>query len=214
MDMVLVGHPSSIGSINLLRNDSELQNWIILILSQAEQNKFAIGSTIELYHNNVCQLNFIGAGNGYCSQNTFEVHYGLGQELGIDSAIVYWPDGSAESFSDLIVNERNQINRGLGNSLLQSTYETTLPENVNISNVYPNPFNNHTTLEIKIEIESESIISIFDLQGQMIYTDNVQLKEKIINSFDLDLSGIPSGIYFINVNADEFSNVMKITLLK
>ena len=214
MDMVLVGHPSSIGSINLLRNDSELQNWIILILSQAEQNKFAIGSTIELYHNNVCQLNFIGAGNGYCSQNTFEVHYGLGQELEIDSAIVYWPDGSAESFSDLIVNERNQLNRGLGNTLLQSNYETTLPEMVNISNVYPNPFNNHTTLEIKIESESESNISIFDLKGQMIYTDKVQLKKKIINNIDLDLSGIPSGIYFINVNVNEFSNMMKITLLK
>ena len=85
---------------------------------------------------------------------------------------------------------------------------------VNISNVYPNPFNNHTTLEIKIESESESNISIFDLKGQMIYTDKVQLKKKIINNIDLDLSGIPSGIYFINVNVNEFSNVMKITLLK
>ena len=85
---------------------------------------------------------------------------------------------------------------------------------VNISNVYPNPFNNHTTLEIKVESESKSNISIFDLKGQMIYTDKVQLNEKIINSIDLDLSGIPSGIYFININANEVSNMMKITLLK
>ena len=118
LDMVLVGHPSSVGSIHLLRNDSDPQNWIIFELNQNEQNLDAIGSTIELYHNGDRQLNFIGAGNGYCSQNTFDVHFGLGQDTNIDSAIVYWPDGSAESFSDLIVNERNQLNRGLGNPLL------------------------------------------------------------------------------------------------
>ena len=46
LDMVLVGYPSSVGSVNLLRNDSDVQNWIILKLAQSEQNIFAIGATI------------------------------------------------------------------------------------------------------------------------------------------------------------------------
>ncbi|SVA40401.1 uncharacterized protein METZ01_LOCUS93255, partial [marine metagenome] len=99
LDMILVGHPSSSGSINLLRNDSDPQNWIIFKLSQLEQNIYGVGTTIELYHGNTRQLNFIGAGNGYCSQNTLDVHFGLGSETEIDSVIVFWPDGISESFS-------------------------------------------------------------------------------------------------------------------
>ena len=147
LDMILVGHPSSSGSINLLRNDSDPQNWIMFKLSQLEQNIYGVGSTIELYHGNTRQLNFIGAGNGYCSQNTLNVHFGLGQETIIDSVIVFWPDGISESFSGLVFNEINYLNRGSGIAILSTTSESFLPEEIRLNDPCPNPFNNSTTLE-------------------------------------------------------------------
>jgi len=214
LDMILVGHPSSSGSINLLRNDSDPQNWIMFKLSQLEQNIYGVGSTIELYHGNTRQLNFIGAGNGYCSQNTLNVHFGLGQETIIDSVIVFWPDGISESFSGLVFNEINYLNRGSGIAILSTTSESFLPEEIRLNDPYPNPFNNNTTLEIQVAKNTKSNIYIYDLKGQEVATFNVQLQKSIMNHYKINFSDLPSGIYFVNIQSSEFSVMKKITLLK
>ena len=214
LDMVLVGHSSSVGSINLLRNDSDPQNWVIIALAQEEQNVYAIGSTVELYHSGLRQLNFLGAGNGYCSQNTLDVHFGLGQETNIDSVIVYWPDGAAESFSGMTINEKNYLYRGAGNAILSSNYGSILPEIMHLSHVYPNPFNNRTTLEIQVRKDTECILYIYDIKGQAVSNVNVQLLKTVMNQVDLDFSDAPSGIYFIDIRSIEFSDIRKMTLLK
>ncbi len=214
LDMILVGHPSSSGSINLLRNDSDPQNWIMFKLSQLEQNIYGVGSTIELYHGNTRQLNFIGAGNGYCSQNTLNVHFGLGQETIIDSVIVFWPDGISESFSGLVFNEINYLNRGSGIAILSTTSESFLPEEIRLNDPYPNPFNNSTTLEIQVEKDTKSKLHIYDLKGQEVATFNVQLQKSIMNHYKINFSDFPSGIFFINIQSSEFSILKKVTLLK
>ena len=214
LDMILVGHPSSSGSINLLRNDSDPQNWIMFKLSQLEQNIYGVGSTIELYHGNTRQLNFIGAGNGYCSQNTLNVHFGLGQETIIDSVIVFWPDGISESFSGLVFNEINYLNRGSGIAILSTTSESFLPEEIRLNDPYPNPFNNNTTLEIQVAKDTKSKLHIYDLKGQEVATFNVQLQKSIMNHYKINFSDFPSGIYFVNIQSSEFSVMKKITLLK
>ncbi|MDP6614395.1 MAG: FG-GAP-like repeat-containing protein, partial [Candidatus Marinimicrobia bacterium] len=201
LDMILVGHPSSSGSINLLRNDSDPQNWIMFKLSQLEQNIYGVGSTIELYHGNTRQLNFIGAGNGYCSQNTLNVHFGLGQETIIDSVIVFWPDGISESFSGLVFNEINYLNRGSGIAILSTTSESFLPEEIRLNDPYPNPFNNSTTLEIQVEKDTKSKLHIYDLKGQEVATFNVQLQKSIMNHYKINFSDFPSGIYFVNIQS-------------
>ncbi|MEE3204062.1 MAG: FG-GAP-like repeat-containing protein, partial [Candidatus Neomarinimicrobiota bacterium] len=205
LDMILVGHPSSSGSINLLRNDSDPQNWIMFKLSQLEQNVYGVGSTIELYHGNTRQLNFIGAGNGYCSQNTLNVHFGLGQETIIDSVIVFWPDGISESFSGLVFNEINYLNRGSGIAILSTTSESFLPEEIRLNDPCPNPFNNSTTLEIQVEKDTKSKLHIYDLKGQEVATFNVQLQKSIMNHYKINFSDFPSGIYFVNIQSSEFS---------
>jgi|TARA_B110001454_G_scaffold75914_1_gene73483 hypothetical protein len=214
LDMVLVGYPSSAGSVNLLRNDSDVQNWIILKLAQSEQNIFAIGATIELHHSGIKQLNYIAAGNSYCSQNTFDVHFGLGQETSIDSVIVFWPDGISEYFSGLVLNEINYLNRGAGIAILSTTSESFLPEIIRLYDPYPNPFNNSTTLEIQVAKDTKSNLSIYNLKGQEVATFNVQLQKSIMNHYKINFSDFPSGIYFVNIQSSEFSVMRKITLLK
>ena len=214
LDMILVGHPSSSGSINLLRNDSDPQNWIIFKLSQLEQNIYGVGTTIELYHGNTRQLNFIGAGNGYCSQNTLDVHFGLGSETEIDSVIVFWPDGISESFSGLVFNEINYLNRGTGIAILSTISGSFLPEKIRLNDPYPNPFNNSTTLEIQVAKDTKSKVYIYDLKGQEVATFNVQLQKSIMNHYKINFSDFPSGIYFVNIQSGEFSVMKKITLLK
>jgi hypothetical protein len=159
-------------------------------------------------------LNYIAAGNSYCSQNTFDVHFGLGQETSIDSVIVFWPDGISEYFSGLVLNEINYLNRGAGIAILSTTSESFLPEIIRLYDPYPNPFNNSTTLEIQVAKDTKSNLSIYNLKGQEVATFNVQLQKSIMNHYKINFSDFPSGIYFVNIQSSEFSVMRKITLLK
>ncbi|MBT3502877.1 MAG: T9SS type A sorting domain-containing protein [Candidatus Marinimicrobia bacterium] len=214
LDMVLVGHSSSIGSINILRNDSESQNWILLKLSQPSENLFAVGATIELYHNGIEQLNYISAGNGYCSQNTFDIHFGLGLNTSVDSVIVIWPDGINETFLGLVVNEINYLNRGNGISILSSSLEKYVPNNIQLNDLYPNPFNSSITLEIKVEEAIQSHINIYNLNGQLVESISVLLNESNMNQIKINLSDNSAGIYFVNINVGVYTFLRKITYLK
>ena len=73
---------------------------------QNENNFFAIGAIIELFVGNEKQLNYIAAGNGYCSQNTFDIHFGLDTINYIDSVKIIWPDNQDEVFYDINVNNK------------------------------------------------------------------------------------------------------------
>ena len=107
LDMILVGHSSNVGSINLLRNDSEARNWVMFELQQNQNNFYAVGATVELFSGNEKQINYIAAGNGYCSQNTFDIHFGLDTINYIDSVKIIWPDNQDEVFYDINVNNKN-----------------------------------------------------------------------------------------------------------
>jgi len=212
LDLILVGHSSQAGSINLLRNDSDFQNWIIFNLSQENENIFSIGATVELFTSNGNQINFVGAGNGYCSQNTFEVHFGLGDETQVDSIQVSWPDGLIESFYDFTINSRNSIIKG--NSLAISN--SSSPDNFNygMKNIYPNPFNNNSVINIVSIQDTEGDMSIYNVWGRLVEHNIIQLYEGQTNIIDLNLQNVPSGVYFIRIDTDYFTDYKKITLIK
>ena len=85
---------------------------------------------------------------------------------------------------------------------------------MHLSHVYPNPFNNRTTLEIQVRKDTECILYIYDIKGQAVSNVNVQLLKTVMNKVDLDFSDAPSGIYFIDIRSIEFSDIRKMTLLK
>ena len=212
LDMILVGHPSSSGSINLLRNDSDPQNWIIFQVSQLGQNIYGIGSTIELYHGNTRQLNFIGAGNGYCSQNTLDVHFGLGNEIEVDSAVVIWPDGSTDTFTGLAINAYNILLKGNQTPLSVKTYPA--PKEFELSAIYPNPFN--STISISILSFSTELIymEIFNSIGEMISDKKVIVSGKESKTITLNFGKRPSGVYLIHLRSAQHSELKKITFIK
>ena len=114
-------------SLNLLRNDSEARNWVMFELQQNQNNFYAVGATVELFSGNEKQINYLAAGNGYCSQNTFDIHFGLDTINYIDSVKIFWPDNQDEVFYDINVNNKNILIRGDGSLMgkLNQTSPTT-----------------------------------------------------------------------------------------
>ena len=62
-------------------------------------------------------------------------------------------------------------------------------------NVYPNPFQNSITVVFGAE-SSERTVAIYDLLGKQVYNAKVEAQ-----SFDVDLTSLPQGVYLIVANA-------------
>ncbi len=214
LDMILVGHSSNVGSINLLRNDSENRNWVILNLQQNESNFFAIGATVELFTGNNKQLNFVSAGNGYCSQNTLDLHFGLDSNYYIDSVRVVWPDNQDEIFKNIDVNNRNTLIKGNG-SLMGDIYSSSFsPKHFSLKGVYPNPFNAKTTILIQTYSETNPNFQIFDIKGNVLKEQKYSLEANKDYQIKLSFDTFSSGFYFLRVTGSRDAATTKMYLLK
>ena len=214
LDIILVGHSSNVGSINLLRNDSDNRNWVIFNLQQNESNLYAIGATVELFVGNDRQFNFVSAGNGYCSQNTLDVHFGLDSINYIDSVRVVWPDNQDEIFKNININNRNILMKGNGSLLAENYSSNFIPIQFSLKGVYPNPFNAKTTLSIQTYTEINPNIQIFDIKGNLLKEQKYNLKANTDNQIRLSFDTFSTGLYFLRVADARDEATTKIYLLK
>jgi hypothetical protein len=79
-------------------------NWISFDLKSQKGNTSAIGTIIDLYHDNMKQSQVVTGGIGFCSQNQRRLHFGLGRSTGADSAVITWPGGRKQTIADPQVN--------------------------------------------------------------------------------------------------------------
>lgn len=84
---------------------------------------------------------------------------------------------------------------------------------------YPNPFNSSTRVAYQIPRHGKIFLRVFDLKGQMvkILIDGEQeagLHQAAWNGRDMGGREVPSGFYFLRLDADGFSQTRKALLLK
>ncbi|GIS71835.1 MAG: hypothetical protein CM1200mP10_14120 [Candidatus Neomarinimicrobiota bacterium] len=82
-----------------------------------------------------------------------------------------------------------------------------------IKSVYPNPNNGYCKIDLDIAKAGIYEISVIDLQGKLVRTIKNESLHRGSYTFTLQ-ENIPSGIYFVNVQSDEFSIVKKMIRLK
>lgn len=103
--------------------------------------------------------------------------------------------------------------------LLKSN-EKSIPNKIEIQPIYPNPFNASTTLKFSIPKKSRVLIEFFDIKGQKIKTLIDETLNDGNHQLKIEMTSIPSGIYFINTKIFEqdfkysFKNSQKMLLIK
>ena len=93
-------------------------------------------------------------------------------------------------------------------------YENINPQNFEINQIYPNPFNPITSISYSLPQNADLEISVIDINGRMI--------EILVNGFHFtgnytiswDAASNPSGIYFIRLKTPSNSDTRKIVLIK
>lgn len=88
-----------------------------------------------------------------------------------------------------------------------------LPTEFAVMANYPNPFNAKTMFNFALPTESDVNINIYSITGQLVETISGHF-EAGTHSVTWDASDVASGVYFYKVAAGDFSQTMKMTLLK
>jgi hypothetical protein len=82
----------------------------------------------------------------------------------------------------------------------------------------PNPFNPATTLALRMPVEGDWTIEVFNVAGQLVrdYSGHSQAGtvEVIWNGLDNSGKAVASGIYFYRARTDQFSETKKMVLMK
>lgn len=89
-----------------------------------------------------------------------------------------------------------------------------IPSAFKLEQNYPNPFNPVTNIKFSITKAGLVTLKIYDITGKEV----AQLVNQNLNAgtfnYDFDASALPSGIYFYRINAEGFSDVKKMILVK
>ena len=95
LDMVVANQR---GPLLVYKNTVAPDNqWIGFDLEGTRSNRSAIGAEVELYWNGQKQLQVITGGDGFCSENQRQLHFGLGKDPQIEKAVIHWPSGKVQT---------------------------------------------------------------------------------------------------------------------
>jgi hypothetical protein len=149
-------------------------------------------------------------------------NYYMGNKVTSNLARGHWTfDGSTEDFTSM---NNNGILRGgasyesvSGESNTTSNedaIDSSLPQNFVLEQNYPNPFNPSTTINYAIPIASNVSISVYNIMGKRI-TELINKPHNAgYHTVMFDAANLASGIYIYTIQAGNFSQTRKLTLIK
>jgi hypothetical protein len=88
-------------------------NWTELKLIGTKSNRDAIGARATVKAGGLSQILEVNGGNGYASQSTTRLHFGVGMAEKIDSVEISWPSGLKEKVN-VPINKIVKIQEGKG----------------------------------------------------------------------------------------------------
>jgi hypothetical protein len=136
-----------------------------------------------------------------------ELWNGTNWEPGDTPIFVNSPDG----FKIAIVSQRINIYYIIVN--VESSNSNT-PEDFSLTQNYPNPFNPSTVISYRLPVNSNVKLKVYDVLGNEVATLVNEEKPTGEYEVEFDATGLPSGIYFYQLEAGNFIQTQKMLLLK
>jgi beta-glucosidase len=92
--------------------------------------------------------------------------------------------------------------------------KNSIPLTNRLDQNYPNPFNPSTTLSYQLSANSFVALKVYDVLGREVRTLVNEAKKSGVFEVKFDATNLPSGVYFIRMTAGDYSQLVKIALLK
>lgn len=218
IDLYIVNGDQPVAQNNFLfRNDGVASNYINILFKGTVSNRSAIGTRVTLVANIggkvVRQTREIFGQTGYNSQNSLNEEFGLSYATNIDSIIVKWPSGITETFTNVTPNRFITITENQGITNINNSV-SAVPEDFKILQNYPNPFNPSTVIRYETGKPGFINISVFDEKGSKIaelFNGSSKAGEHSIKWEPLNEK---SGIYFLRIASENYSQTIKMVYIK
>jgi len=97
---------------------------------------------------------------------------------------------------------------------LNSEVNIGVPAKFELSQNYPNPFNPSTQINYNLPVDGKVSLRLFDMSGKEISTIVNEVKTAGYYSVSFNAGNLPSGVYFYSIEANDFSAVKKMMLVK
>jgi len=98
------------GPLLLYKNTVSPENqWIEFELQGTRSNRSAIGTRVTLSWNDKTQVQEVSGGSGFSAQNDRRLHFGLGKDAQIRSAVIRWPSGKTQTMDSLLPGKLYKI---------------------------------------------------------------------------------------------------------
>ena len=87
-----------------------------------------------------------------------------------------------------------------------SSIELYLEGDYNLTNAYPNPFVDTSSLYLSVASSQNVVVNLFDSSGQKVRTIfEGALQRATANNLIVEANGLPTGVYFLQVTGEEFA---------
>lgn len=97
----------------------ENSNWVEFKLEGTKSNRDAVSAQVRITIDGKARLSFVNGGNGFASQSTHRVHFGLGASKSIDRVDIRWPTGEKQTFEKVSANHIYKVVEGAGISTIK-----------------------------------------------------------------------------------------------
>lgn len=103
---------------------------------------------------------------------------------------------------------------GTQDCFVEAVTEHITPFEFKLDQVAPNPFNPETTIYFSLPTPSLVLIRVYDLEGRMINTITNRIYNMGTHQLNWNAENLPSGNYFINLEAGDYIESIAVSLLK
>lgn len=131
----------------------------------------------------------------------------------VDENQIALPGITLNLYLNPTVYNTTTLTDGIFSFVINDVKEEQLPAGYYISNNFPNPFNPKTRIGITLPNSGEVKIEIFNLLGQMVADAIERTMDAGTNFIEIELNGLPNGIYFLRMKIDNKYNVVKKVML-
>ncbi len=207
LDVILANTFSENQANSLYENTGTGKNWVEFSLHGTSSNYSAVGALVKIKStingNETWQIRTISASSGYCSQNSYTVHFGLDLATNVEELIIQWPSGLTENYTNLNSNNLYVVEEGMGIST--AIREEDLSPEIS---VFPNPMNDSMTLAFGSDLGQKIKVTILDNQSHVVWErNNITSKSIHVNT-----KNFSDGIYFLLIETDHIKQLKKIVI--
>lgn len=191
--------------LNLTDNNN---NWVKIKLTGTQSNRAAIGARVEIEAGGKKMIDEVTAGASYASQNSFVLHFGLGDAEAIDRMVVRWPNGLVEEYGQLAANATYQFTEG---ETLTSTFFASDETRAELQ-AWPTLIHERLTLSVNLEQAGRFQLTVKDINGRLV----AQLAEGHypagMHVWEWMPGEVPAGVYFCHLKTPAGQQVVKVVL--